>query len=127
METQLLLNIEGGHLLFVQWHYWGNGRSDLFSSLFVNAYHLFLSTLVSHMCLFPMQDELETHSESGSLSVFVHYGGDRTHDPQYIAEPDVVLTTYGILGTAYSNVYWSDRYYFTGFMFLFLYLFNEQY
>lgn len=72
----------------------------------VNNTHL--NWVLSHMYVFLMQDELETHSESGSLSVFVHYGGDRTHDPQFIAEPDVVLTTYGILGTAYSNVYQLD-------------------
>ncbi|KAJ0970290.1 hypothetical protein J5N97_023167 [Dioscorea zingiberensis] len=46
------------------------------------------------------KDELETHSESGSISVFVHYGGDRTNDPKVVADNDVVLTTYGVLASA---------------------------
>lgn len=50
------------------------------------------------------QDELETHSKPDSISVFVHYGGERANDPKVIAEPDVVLTTYGVLTSAYKNV-----------------------
>ncbi|KAL0457032.1 UNVERIFIED_CONTAM: DNA repair protein B [Sesamum latifolium] len=49
------------------------------------------------------KDELETHSKPDSISVFVHYGGDRADDPKVIAEPDVVLTTYGVLTSAYKN------------------------
>ncbi|KAL9161778.1 hypothetical protein ABFS82_07G042900 [Erythranthe guttata] len=49
------------------------------------------------------KDELETHSKKDSISVFVHYGGDRTNDPSMIAEPDVVLTTYGVLTSAYKT------------------------
>ncbi|KAF7837509.1 DNA repair protein RAD5B [Senna tora] len=49
------------------------------------------------------KDELETHSEPESISVFVHYGGDRTNDPEVIAEYDVVLTTYGLLTAAYKS------------------------
>ncbi|PIN03264.1 Helicase-like transcription factor HLTF/DNA helicase RAD5, DEAD-box superfamily [Handroanthus impetiginosus] len=49
------------------------------------------------------KDELETHSKPDSISIFVHYGGDRSHDPKVIAEPDVVLTTYGVLSVAYKN------------------------
>ncbi|KAL6522735.1 DNA repair protein rad5b [Orobanche hederae] len=49
------------------------------------------------------KDELETHSKPGSISIFVHYGGDRTNDPKAIAEPDVVLTTYGVLTSAYKS------------------------
>ncbi|KAI3469725.1 hypothetical protein Pfo_026388 [Paulownia fortunei] len=49
------------------------------------------------------KDELETHSKPDSISIFVHYGGDRTNDPKVIAEPDVVLTTYGVLTSAYKN------------------------
>lgn len=50
------------------------------------------------------QDELETHSKPGSLSIFIHYGGDRTNDPKVISAYDVVLTTYGVLTSAYKNV-----------------------
>ncbi|KAM7485213.1 hypothetical protein LguiA_001222 [Lonicera macranthoides] len=49
------------------------------------------------------KDELETHSKPESISIFVHYGGDRSTDPKVIAEPDVVLTTYGVLTAAYKN------------------------
>ncbi|XP_009772967.1 DNA repair protein RAD5B [Nicotiana sylvestris] len=47
------------------------------------------------------KDELEAHSKPGSVSVFVHYGGDRSNDPKVIAEQDVVLTTYGVLSATY--------------------------
>ncbi|KAK2972984.1 hypothetical protein RJ640_022041 [Escallonia rubra] len=48
-------------------------------------------------------DELETHSKPGSVSVCVHYGGVRSNDPKVIAEPDIVLTTYGVLTAAYKT------------------------
>lgn len=50
------------------------------------------------------QDELEAHSKPDSITVFIHYGGDRTSDPRVIAEADVVLTTYGVLTAAYKSV-----------------------
>ncbi|XP_027364407.1 DNA repair protein RAD5B-like [Abrus precatorius] len=49
------------------------------------------------------KDELETHSKSGSISIFVHYGGGRTNDPELISEHDVVLTTYGVLSASYKS------------------------
>ncbi|KAJ7979907.1 DNA/RNA helicase protein [Quillaja saponaria] len=49
------------------------------------------------------KDELETHSEPESISIFVHYGGDRTSDPNVISGHDVVLTTYGVLAASYKN------------------------
>ncbi|XP_023770523.2 DNA repair protein RAD5B isoform X1 [Lactuca sativa] len=49
------------------------------------------------------KDELETHSTPNSLSVFVHYGGERSNDPKVIAEPTVVLTTYGVLSASYKT------------------------
>ncbi|KAM0963219.1 hypothetical protein ACFX15_021781 [Malus domestica] len=49
------------------------------------------------------KDELETHSESGSISIFVHYGGYRTTDPKTISAQDVVLTTYGVLAASYKS------------------------
>ncbi|MBA0685034.1 hypothetical protein Goari_026578, partial [Gossypium aridum] len=48
-------------------------------------------------------DELETHSRPETISIFVHYGGDRTNDPRVISEHDVVLTTYGVLTAAYKS------------------------
>ncbi|XP_019181191.1 PREDICTED: putative SWI/SNF-related matrix-associated actin-dependent regulator of chromatin subfamily A member 3-like 3 isoform X2 [Ipomoea nil] len=47
------------------------------------------------------KNELEAHSKPESISVFVHYGGERSNDPRAIAEPDVVLTTYGLLTASY--------------------------
>ncbi|MED6149722.1 DNA repair protein rad5b [Stylosanthes scabra] len=47
-------------------------------------------------------DELETHSKEGSLSIFIHYGGGRTTDPELLAS-HVVLTTYTVLSGAYKN------------------------
>ncbi|XP_072986407.1 DNA repair protein RAD5B-like [Typha latifolia] len=47
------------------------------------------------------KDELEAHSKPGALSVFVHYGCDKTNDLKVIAEHHVVLTTYGVLSSAY--------------------------
>ncbi|CAL9133832.1 unnamed protein product [Musa acuminata var. zebrina] len=49
------------------------------------------------------KDELENHSKPGSLSVFVYYGGDRINDLKVISEHDVVLTTYGVLASAYKS------------------------
>ncbi|KAK2994108.1 hypothetical protein RJ640_003631 [Escallonia rubra] len=48
-------------------------------------------------------DELETHSKPGSVSVCIHYGGVRSNDPKVIAEPDIVLATYGVLTAAYKT------------------------
>ncbi|CAL9242169.1 unnamed protein product [Arabidopsis halleri] len=49
------------------------------------------------------KDELETHSKPDTVSVLVYYGGDRTHDAKAIASHDVVLTTYGVLTSAYKQ------------------------
>ncbi|KAJ4848061.1 hypothetical protein Tsubulata_015846 [Turnera subulata] len=49
------------------------------------------------------KDELQTHSEGGSLSIFVHYGGYRTHDPTVFCNYDVVLTTYGVLSETFKH------------------------
>ncbi|KAJ1391815.1 SNF2-related, N-terminal domain [Sesbania bispinosa] len=50
-----------------------------------------------------LQDELETHSKPGSISIFVHYGGSRTNSAELISGYDVVLTTYGVLSAAYKS------------------------
>ncbi|RLM64296.1 hypothetical protein C2845_PM16G03140 [Panicum miliaceum] len=47
------------------------------------------------------KDELEAHSTPGAISVFVHYGGDKTDNLMLMAQHDVVLTTYGVLSAAY--------------------------
>lgn len=57
----------------------------------------------SYQILLP-QDELEVHSEPESISIFVHYGGDRTNNPDVLSGYDVVLTTYGVLTSAYKTV-----------------------
>ncbi|KAK7243060.1 hypothetical protein RIF29_37844 [Crotalaria pallida] len=49
------------------------------------------------------KDELETHSEADSISVFIHYGGGRTSNPHLLSEHDVVLTTYGVLQSAFRS------------------------
>ncbi|KAG6780696.1 hypothetical protein POTOM_013564 [Populus tomentosa] len=54
-------------------------------------------------CCLLCQDELETHSEPGSISIFVHYGGYKTNNPRIISGYDVVLTTYGVLTEAYKH------------------------
>ncbi|XP_059650897.1 DNA repair protein RAD5B [Cornus florida] len=49
------------------------------------------------------KDELDTHSKPESISVFIHYGGDRTNDAKVIAKNDVVVTTYGVLTSCYKS------------------------
>ncbi|PKA47780.1 Putative SWI/SNF-related matrix-associated actin-dependent regulator [Apostasia shenzhenica] len=49
------------------------------------------------------KDELAAHSKSGSISVFVHYGGEKSNNPAEISKHDVVLTTYGVLSSAYKS------------------------
>ncbi|KAK1310831.1 hypothetical protein QJS10_CPA08g00521 [Acorus calamus] len=46
--------------------------------------------------------EIETHIQSGSLSVYVHYGQSRPKDAKLFAQNDVVITTYGVLASEYS-------------------------
>ncbi|KAI3886869.1 hypothetical protein MKX03_037179 [Papaver bracteatum] len=46
--------------------------------------------------------EIETHSKSGSLSIYVHYGQSRPKDAKLLAQNDVVLTTYGVLASEFS-------------------------
>ncbi|KAD5508657.1 hypothetical protein R6Q59_030705 [Mikania micrantha] len=47
--------------------------------------------------------EIETHAESGSLSIYVHYGQSRPKDAKILAQSDVVLTTYGVVASEYSS------------------------
>ncbi|XP_034685739.1 DNA repair protein RAD5B-like [Vitis riparia] len=40
------------------------------------------------------KDELETHSKPESISIFIHYGGDRTNDPKVISEHDDLMYSF---------------------------------
>lgn len=85
------------------------GGSEDISNKQRNSYSLLRKQKGGTLIVCPMallsqwKDELEAHSEPDSITVFVHYGGDRTSDPKVIAEPDVVLTTYGVLTAAYKS------------------------
>ncbi|KAJ7981104.1 DNA/RNA helicase protein [Quillaja saponaria] len=47
--------------------------------------------------------EIETHVQSGSLSLYVHYGQNRPKDAKTLSQSDVVITTYGVLASEYST------------------------
>ncbi|GMN56206.1 hypothetical protein TIFTF001_025324 [Ficus carica] len=47
--------------------------------------------------------EIETHVQSGSLSLYVHYGQSRPKDAKILAQSDVVITTYGVLASEFST------------------------
>ncbi|XP_073113933.1 DNA repair protein RAD5A isoform X3 [Elaeis guineensis] len=46
--------------------------------------------------------EIETHVQPGALTVYVHYGQSRPKDAKFLAQSDVVLTTYGVLASEFS-------------------------
>ncbi|KAJ6395552.1 hypothetical protein OIU77_020741 [Salix suchowensis] len=46
--------------------------------------------------------ELETHAQPGSLSVYVHYGQSRVEGANFLAQSNVVITTYGVLASEFS-------------------------
>ncbi|XP_073007051.1 DNA repair protein RAD5A isoform X1 [Typha latifolia] len=46
--------------------------------------------------------EIESHVKPGSLSLYVHYGQSRAKDANFLAQSDVVLTTYGVLASEFS-------------------------
>ncbi|XP_021609407.1 DNA repair protein RAD5A isoform X2 [Manihot esculenta] len=46
--------------------------------------------------------EIETHTQPGSLSIYIHYGQSRTKDAKLLAQNDVVITTYGVLASEFS-------------------------
>ncbi|KAK1383076.1 putative SWI/SNF-related matrix-associated actin-dependent regulator of chromatin subfamily A member 3-like 2 [Heracleum sosnowskyi] len=48
------------------------------------------------------KDEIEAHSQPGSLSIYLHYGQTRSKDSKLLARNDVVLTTYGVLASEFS-------------------------
>nr|GLL43163.1 putative DNA repair protein [Ipomoea trifida] len=47
--------------------------------------------------------EIEMHACPGTLSLYLHYGQSRSKDPKFIAQSDVVLTTYGVLASEFSS------------------------
>ncbi|KAL5580233.1 hypothetical protein UlMin_012675 [Ulmus minor] len=47
--------------------------------------------------------EIETHVQPGSLSLYVHYGQSRPKDANFLAQSDVVITTYGVLASEFST------------------------
>ena len=48
------------------------------------------------------QAEIETHAQPGSLSVYVHYGQSRVEGANFLAQSNVVITTYGVLASDFS-------------------------
>ncbi|XP_010493369.1 PREDICTED: putative SWI/SNF-related matrix-associated actin-dependent regulator of chromatin subfamily A member 3-like 2 isoform X3 [Camelina sativa] len=48
------------------------------------------------------KSEIEMHTKSGSLSVYVHYGQSRPKDTKLLSQSDVVITTYGVLTSEFS-------------------------
>uniref|UniRef100_A0A0D9VGJ6 RING-type domain-containing protein n=1 Tax=Leersia perrieri TaxID=77586 RepID=A0A0D9VGJ6_9ORYZ len=47
--------------------------------------------------------EIEAHTAPGSVSIYVHYGQNRPKEASLIGESDIVLTTYGVLSSEFSN------------------------
>jgi len=65
-----------------------------------------LSFLVSaniFLLLLYDQTEIEMHAKPGSLSVYVHYGQSRPKDAKLLSQSDVVITTYGVLTSEFSQ------------------------
>jgi DNA repair protein RAD5 len=51
-----------------------------------------------------MQNEIETHTKPGALTVYTHYGPSRTKDARILIDHNVVLTTYGVLGSEFQSI-----------------------
>ncbi|KAI5059598.1 hypothetical protein GOP47_0025917 [Adiantum capillus-veneris] len=49
------------------------------------------------------KSELEVHSKPGTLTIYTHYGSARTRDSRALVDFEVVLTTYGVLGSEFMN------------------------
>ncbi|XP_040377120.1 DNA repair protein RAD5A isoform X1 [Oryza brachyantha] len=47
--------------------------------------------------------EIEAHTTPGSVSIYVHYGQNRPKEASLIGQSDIVLTTYGVLSSEFSN------------------------
>lgn len=49
------------------------------------------------------KSELEMHTKPGTVDVYTHYGPNRTKDSRTLVDYDVVLTTYGVLGSEFQG------------------------
>jgi DNA repair protein RAD5 len=49
-----------------------------------------------------LQAEIETHVKPGAMTLYTHYGQSRAKDATFLAQCDVVLTTYGVLASEFS-------------------------
>lgn len=49
------------------------------------------------------QTEFEAHVSLGLLSVYAYYGTDRVRERRSLLEHDIVLTTYGVLASEWSQ------------------------
>ncbi|KAL5212909.1 hypothetical protein ABZP36_023756 [Zizania latifolia] len=47
--------------------------------------------------------EIEAHTTSGAVSIYVHYGQNRPKEASLISQSDIVLTTYGVVASEFSN------------------------
>eukprot|EP00250_Pteridium_aquilinum_P000164 c1018_g1_i1 orf=187-3477(+) len=47
------------------------------------------------------KSELEMHAKPGTVTIYTHYGSARTRDTRALLDYDVVLTTYGVLGSEF--------------------------
>ncbi|KAJ4817502.1 hypothetical protein LUZ62_030068 [Rhynchospora pubera] len=46
--------------------------------------------------------EIETHVKPGAVTLYTHYGQSRAKDGTFLAQSDIVLTTYGVLASEFS-------------------------
>ena len=53
-----------------------------------------------------MQEEIEAHAQSRSISIYVDYGKNRLRDVKFFWGHDVVLTTYGVLSSSFHVEVW---------------------
>ncbi|KAG0317213.1 hypothetical protein BGZ99_006444 [Dissophora globulifera] len=49
------------------------------------------------------EEQFENHVRQDALQIYVYHGGQRVADPAFLAQFDVVITTYNLLGTEYSK------------------------
>lgn len=48
-------------------------------------------------------DQIEAHTKPGSLSVYIYHGANRTEDPMELVKYDIVLTTYNLLASGFTQ------------------------
>ncbi|KAL6634483.1 hypothetical protein ACP70R_027154 [Stipagrostis hirtigluma subsp. patula] len=46
--------------------------------------------------------EIEAHAKPGALSIYVHYGQNRSKEASFVGQSDIVLTTYGVVASEFS-------------------------